>query len=139
MPAGKRMLLALVCVVLAVLLLGFVGAASSLRYGWRHTLPVFGILPAYLLFSLPGWVLALPFVLAFRDAEGWRPAAILAIGMAIGPAFILGTSLLKSHGHLDWRANGSAVLMAFFIGTVTTVLYVLLLRRFCRRQLTTGS
>ena len=130
MPAVKRMLLALGCVLLAVLLLGLVGAAFSLRYGWRYTEPVFEMLPVYLLFALPGWVCALPFVLFFRDAQGSRAVAILAIGTAIGPAVILTGSLLETHGQLDWQANGSAVLMAFLIGTLTTVLYVVFLRRF---------
>ena len=135
MTAPKRMGLALGCVLLAVLSFGLIAMATSVRYGWSHVQPVLEILPVYLLFALPGWILALPFVLLFKDASGWRVWAILGIGSAIGPLFMLAVSLLSRHGHLDWEADGFGVGAAACIGTVTTVLYVVLLRRFAPRPM----
>jgi cation transport ATPase len=91
-------------------------------------------MPVYLLFTLPGWVLALPFVIYFKNADGWRTWAILAIGTAIGPCFLLGWPLLE-YGRINWRGNGAGASMALFIGFFTSLFYVLLLRHFTSKAL----
>jgi hypothetical protein len=120
--------------LLGILSLGVWGAVpAAIPYGPRYALPVLQILPVYLLFAFPGWILALPFVLLFKDANGRHLWWILTIGTAIGPVFILGWSLLASAGRLNWQANGSAVAMSIWIGFFTTISYALLLRRFANR------
>ena len=106
--------------------------STAMRYGPRYVLPALQMLPVYLLFAFPGWLLALPYVLLFEDANGRRFWWILAIGIAIGPTFMLACSLLASGGRLNWQANGSAVEMSIWIGSVTTIFYAMLLRRFTK-------
>jgi len=106
----------------------------AVRYGPRHALPTVEIMPVYLLFMLPGWILALPFVIYFKNADGWRAWAILAVGTAIGPCFMLGWPLL-AFGRINWQGDGPGGVMALFIGFLTTLFYVLLLRRFTRKML----
>ena len=133
MTTPKRMALAFACMLLAFAafaLLGIVHAA--VQFGPRYARPVVQILPVYLLFTLPGWALALPFVIYFKNADGWRTWAILAIGTAIGPCFLLGWPLLE-YGRITWQGDGAGASMALFIGFLTTLFYVLLLRRFTRK------
>jgi hypothetical protein len=132
MSAGKRMGLAFGCMLLAILVFGLLGTIGpTLRFGIRYALPTLQMLPVFLLFAFPGWLLALPFVLLIRDAEGFRAWLILVLGSAIGPAVLLTWTLLATHGTpVDWNANGSAVLMAFVIGLLTTLFYIALLKRF---------
>jgi hypothetical protein len=107
---------------------------TAIRYEPRYAVPVLQILPVYLLFAFPGWILALFFVLLFKDANGRRHLWwILTIGTAISPTFILGWSLLASGERLNWQANGSAVAMSIWIGFFTTISYALLLRRLTNR------
>ena len=130
MSAPKRMALAFCCTLLGVMSLGLAGTVpTAIRYGMRYAMPTLQMLPVYLLFALPGWILALPFVLLFKDAKGFRFWWILGIGTAIGPAFILTWTLLASRGQLNWNANGSAVIMSVWIGLFTSLFYALLLRR----------
>lgn len=135
MSAPKRMALAFGCMLLGVVSLGIVGTIpTAIRYGAGAASPALQMMPLYLLFALPGWFLALPFVLFFKDANGPRFWWILGIGSAIGPGFILAWTLLASGGHLNWQADGSAVAMSAFIGLFTTLFYALLLRRFSQKE-----
>ncbi len=134
MTASKRMALAFCCLLFALSLFGLRGIViNAVRYGPRTIWPVLQVLPAYLLFALPGWLLAMPFVLLFKDAEGRRMWLTLLIGTAIGPAFIGGWSLLATHGHSKLEADGAALLMSLTIGFLTTATYVFLLRHLGRR------
>ena len=136
MTAPKRMALAFGGMLLAIAIFGTMDIVHiATFYGPRHALPNLQMLPVYLLFAFPGWVLALPFVLLFKDADGWRAWTILAIGTAIVPAFLLTWSLLASGGRTTWRSDGMAVMMSLWIGFLTTVFYVALLRRFRNRLL----
>jgi hypothetical protein len=118
--------------LLAFVIFATVGIVPlAVRYGLKHALPAVQLLPVYLLFTIPGWVLALPFVILFKNADGWRIWAILVIGTAIGPCLFLGWPLL-AYGRINWQGDGGAVFMASFIGFLTSVFYVLLLRRFTR-------
>jgi hypothetical protein len=127
------MALAFCCMLLGVASLGVpFGLPAAIRYGPRYALSTLEMLPVYLMFAFPGWILALPFVLLFKDANGRRLWWILAIGTAIGPAFMLSWCLHASGGRLNWQANGSAVVMSIWIGFFTTVFYALLLRRFTK-------
>ena len=136
MTALKRVALAFCSLLLGFLLFAVVGTVpTAIHYGLRYAIPTLQILPAYLLVALPGLVLALPFVLLIKDAEGPRAWIILAIGTCIGPG-VLGTwSLLAAHGHLSWQGDGPGLLMSLEIGTPTTIIYVMLLRRFGEQRL----
>jgi hypothetical protein len=135
------MALAFGCILLAIAILGVISTVPSLiRHGLQRTLPDIEAWPVVLLFAFPGWILALPFVILFEDADGWRTWAILAIGTAIGPCFILGWALIGAHGRIPWgqikwERDGLALVLSLLISFLTTALYVLLLRRFKRKPL----
>lgn len=131
MTASKRIALAFGSLLLAFAIFGIVGAVPALRYGPRYTKDVVEMLPVYLVIAVLGWLLAIPFVILFKHADGWRAWATLAIGTAIGPIFLLTPSLVAT-GRISWQGDGAGVGMSLFIGFVTTVVYVLLLRRFKR-------
>lgn len=127
MTAGRRMGLAFVSTVLGVLLFCVLGSLPPvLRYGIRYAWPTVQMLPVYLMFAIPGWLLALPFVLFLRDAAGWRGWATVAIGTALGPLFMGSWALLSSGGHLQWKQNGIGILLSVEIGFLTTITYVIL-------------
>ena len=133
MTTPKRMALAFGCMLLALAVFAICGIVPiAVLYGPRHALPSVQMMPVYLLFALPGWILALPFVIYFKNADGWRTWAILGIGTAIGPCFMLGWPLLAS-GRINWQGDGAGGAMALFIGFLTTLFYVVLLRRFTRK------
>ena|ERR1035438_6285377 len=85
------------------------------------------------LLSLPGWLLAIPAVLLVRDLRGLRFWIYLAMGSCIGPAIILGIafySALRSPNFVGFPENSlSTVCLAAGISSVTTLIYLLLLRR----------
>jgi hypothetical protein len=133
MTAPKRIALAFGCLLLAFAIFGsLVTVPTLIRDGPRYARDAIEILPAYLVVALAGWLLAIPFVILFKDANGWRAWATLAIGTAIGPIFLLTPGLVASGGRISWQAEGAGVAMSLFIGFVTTVFYVLVLRRFKR-------
>jgi hypothetical protein len=140
MTASKRLLLAFGCTVLGVSTIGIFGVVRSLHYGLRYGLKYVGqilqILPVYLIIALAGWVIAIPFVLAFKSARGVQGWLTLCIGTIIGPAFL--TAWLE--GHINWLADGSSLVLSAAIGCLTTVFYVLLLRRMTPQEaaFTTG-
>jgi hypothetical protein len=133
MTAPKRIALAFGCLLLAFAIFGIVGTVPTLiRNGPSFAQGEIEILPAYFAVAVAGWLLAIPFVILFKDADGWRSWAILAIGTAIGPIFLLTPSLVATGGRISWQAEGTGVAMSLLIGFLTTVFYVLLLRRFKR-------
>jgi len=132
------MALALGSVLLAIAILGIISTVlDTIRYGPRYPVPVLQMLPVYLLFAIPGWIIALPFVALFKSADGWRAWAILAIGTAIGPCFMLTWTLLGSRGRINWQGDGFGMLASLVIGSLTTSLYVLLLKLLKRKSLAT--
>jgi hypothetical protein len=82
------------------------------------------------LFSLPGWLLAIPIVLAVRRVDGLRFWMYFALGIGIGPLTFLGMQLyfaLASHaafvpGPIEFYLRPAAV------SSLTTLIYLLLLR-----------
>ena len=71
-----------------------------------------------------GWLLGVPFVLLVRNAKGWRFWIYLALGSGIGPGIILIMSLRSVE-----PADYSAVPISAAISSLTTLIYLLLLRR----------
>lgn len=126
----KRMALALGCVFLSVAILGVVSSVPmAIQSGPRDALQTLEWWPVYLFCALPGWVIALPFVLFFEHADGGRAWVMLAIGTAIGPCFLLSGTMLALHGQFNWQRDGFGLVLSLVIGFLTTFLYVLTLRR----------
>ena len=155
MTAGKRMLLGFCCVLLAIALVGVLFMLpNAIRYGPRFALSMWTMLPLFLLFAVPGWVLALPFVLLFRNADGYRAWLILLIGTAIGPASIVTAEIAGrlrmlvasrhaaelqpvassafSAGLFNWQRDGYGIVMSLVIAFFTAAFYAALLRHFSR-------
>jgi hypothetical protein len=124
MAAYKRLLLALGCTVLGVSTVGLLGVLRTLPYGLRYVGPNLEMLPVYLIVALAGWVIAIPFVFAFKSARGTQGWLTLCIGTVIGPAFL--TACLR--GQINWVADGFALVLSAVIGFLTTIFYLLLLR-----------
>jgi len=100
---------------------------------------VFGWIYVISLFAIPGWIVALPFILFRPNIEGHRIYVLATIGILIGPA-IIGTLNLcswcidRSAGtDFGWRV----VLLATVISALTTGIYLTLLKRSVRIQQTT--
>ena len=136
MTGPRRLLLSLCSVFLGVALFGILFTIpAALRDGIRSAVSAdyLGILLFYFFVALPGWVLAMPFVLCFENAGGRRAWIMLAIGTAIGPAFLGTWALLASHGHLRWQSDGATLMMSAWIAFLTTASYVVLLSRLGKR------
>ena len=106
----------------------------------------FSIFSIALIFALPVACLYLPLVITFSSAENSRPWAMLIVGALIGPiAMLLWYCILLLRGnnaHGVWYGDpvigmlGSApaaMIFAFIVGTITTLIYLLLLRISSRR------
>ena len=93
---------------------------------------IWAIFPV-LVFCIPGWLVALPVVLAVTDFRGWRMWFFLAVGTCIGPIVILGFAaygqLTDPHPGGSW-ANGSGgfLIFAATVSLITTFFYLLLIR-----------
>ena len=131
MSSAKRTALAACSMFLSIAQLAIISfVPNAIRFGVRSQRPLLQMLPVYFVVAAPGLVLALPFVLYFKDANGRRAWKMLAIGTGLGPAFIIISTLLLAHGHFTWQGDGFGVFLSFWIAFLTTGLYVLLLRRF---------
>jgi hypothetical protein len=139
MRTSRRILRSFACVVFAIALLflwwSLVGLlySRSLRLGQLHDLAQ--MLLVYFLFALPGWLIALPFVVLLKDAQGWRGWFTLIVGTCIGPGFLLIWSLIASPGQFSWRALPPGLGFPLIISLPTTVSYVLALKFAHRRSM----
>jgi hypothetical protein len=92
MTTPKRIALAFGCLLLGFAAFAILEVAPTLiRYGTGPGMRAMEMMPAYLAVAIAGWLLSIPFVIAFKDADGWRFWATLVIGTAIGPVFLLGS------------------------------------------------
>jgi hypothetical protein len=82
--------------------------------------------------SLPGWLLAIPVVLIAKDLHGWRFRVYWAIGSCIGPLLIYSVALyffLTSPNTSSFAPEAkNVVYLATAISSLTTIIYLLLLR-----------
>jgi hypothetical protein len=94
---------------------------------------------ATMIFAFPVACLYVPFVLAFKDAEGRRIWTILFSGILLGPASLaLWGLILQLRGddpHTIWQGDPligmggiSAMIFALIVGSLTTFLYVIALK-----------
>jgi hypothetical protein len=85
-------------------------------------------------FSLPGWLLALPFILAVKDLRAGRFWLWFAIGTCIGPLLMLGIVWFEVLRDPRLHFSSSLSEAMFFIylaagvSSLATLLYLLLLR-----------
>jgi hypothetical protein len=136
-PWWKRLIYSLVSAVLGAGVSGACGAAQQFIANSRGHLNAMGLWTAILFFdpwvivmSLPGWALAVPIVLLVRNIRGWRFWMYWAIGICLGPAIILAVALYSGPGFAGLPGNSmSLVYLAGAISGLTTLLYLVLLRR----------
>ncbi len=136
-PWWKRLIYSLVSAVLGAGVSGACAAAQQFITTSRGHLSAMGFWTAILFFdpwvivvSLPGWVLAIPIVLLVKNIRGWRFWMYWAIGVCIGPALILGVALYSGPGLAAIPGGATSLIyLAAAISGLTTLLYLLLLRR----------
>ena len=97
--------------------------------------PNFEMLPVYLVIALAGWLIAIPFVLAFKSSQGAQGWSTLLIGTMIGPAFM--TAWLN--GHINWVADAFSLVLSTLIAFFTTIFYLLLLRKLTSSSVHAGG
>jgi hypothetical protein len=110
-PRWKRVLLSLASVAI---LPAIAYCAAYLRASIRGYGDIMlGVgLTLYIVFSLLGWILSLPFVLFVTDLRGWRLSLWLGIGILLGPALVEGVILLPNSGLSPlslWSGSVSAI------------------------------
>lgn len=143
----KRLLYSILSVVFIALVASFLASVGEFR-GLPHFslkllfIQTFVISLFTLAACLPGWLLALPFVLTVVNFRRWRFWLFWAIGTALGPLGMLGLSLLiylsSSHtapSTLSARFfyPGGMAWFAVAIACPATLLYILLVRHNQRR------
>jgi hypothetical protein len=120
------------CLALAV-------AAFSLFLGVPLGMDV--ILRITLVFLLPAWLLCIPMIVGFKDAEKARIWIIILSGAVTGPLVLMARCLQLRGGdayaiwHGDPVAPGTSVFMAFaaIVGLVLTAIYGISLKILHRR------
>ena len=133
----KRLIYSLVSAVVGAGVSGACAAAQQVIANSRGHLSAIGLwtvilsfAPWVIILSLPGWALAVPIVLVVRNIRGWRFWMYWVIGSCIGPALILAVSLYSGPGLAGFGGNSMSLFyLAAAISGLTTVIYLLLLRR----------
>ncbi len=133
MRAAGRLILSFACVLLAFLIWFAISFVLSLRTTppGQSLRGIFAVAPVYLVCSIPGWLVSLPFVVKLRDAEGRRGWITLIIGVSIGPAIVAVLTLVEliADGFtMTWKqwldSEGFTAYAASIISFLTTVCYV---------------
>lgn len=138
MNALRRVGLSLGCLLLSVTLFSLL---FSLPFGAGVVPLVFRVA---IVFAIPVWCLYLPFVIALKDAEGWRIWIILLSGILIGPTSLalwgLTLQLRGGDPHNIWQGDPliglggiAAMIFAAIVGFLTTSFYLIALRVLRRR------
>ena len=138
MNALRRVGLSLGCLLFSVTLFSLL---FILPFGAGAVPLVFCIA---IMVAIPVWCLYLPFVIALRDAEGWRIWIILLSGILIGPTSLalwgLTLQLRGGDTHDIWQGDPliglggiAAIISAAIVGFLTTWFYLIALRVLRRR------
>src|SRR6516164_6659790 len=92
----KRLIYSLVSMLIGAGMTGAAVTAREILDNAHGRISATGLLIAALgfgtwvvVFSIPGWLLAIPFVLLVRNIRGWRFWMYFALGACFGPALIL--------------------------------------------------
>ena len=144
-PWRIRLLLSLVSVVTAALICVVSLIVTEIvfdgyREGFRASEAAFAI-GATLACSLVGWLFSAPLVLIVRSVRGWRFWIYWALGSCFGPLLMLAlfalTFVPSGHGsnpHWSPPQLKGLIYLAATISILTTLLYLLLLRRIENRS-----
>ena len=139
MTAQRRMALAFCCMMVAVVLFNIPVAILAIwRSGWDRVHFLAGLI-YYAGFAFPGWLISLPFIFLFKDANGGKAWWILGIGTAIGPAFIRAWMLSIPGHQFNWRSDGGLIAVSVAIAFLTSLLYVIAMRYFEHRRAITAT
>jgi hypothetical protein len=143
----KRLIYSLLSTVIGAAVCGAVASASSVIANSHGHIRTIGVLIAALgfdvwvvIFSVPGWLLAIPIVLFVRNISGWRFWIYFALGAVFGPALILGLafySAVRAPSFAGFPGNSmSVVYLAGAISAISSLVYLLLLRSAQKRSAT---
>ena len=136
-PWWKRLVYSLASAVLGAGVSGACAAAQQVIANSHGHLSAMAVWTSILFFdpwvialSLPGWVVGIPLVLLVTNIRGWRFWVYWAIGIGIGPLLVLAVALYSGPGFAGLPGSSmSAVYLAGAVSGLTTLLYLLLLRR----------
>lgn len=133
LPWWKRLIYSFISVIVSGSFVGtVVSCRDALLDGYLHPMQVFvgGCIVA--LFSLPGWLVAIPIVVIVKDYSGWRLWACAIAGVCIGPVLILGLAIYAylTNPRSSGFAQGSSVflVLATAVSVLATIIYLLLAR-----------
>ena len=137
----KRLLYSILSVLFCAILASFVASLVQLwhlpRFDLRLVFLQTSVVSVFTLVAcLPGWLIALGFILSITNLRGWRFFATWALGTAIGPLVLLGFSLFLFMSASGARTFFYPAEMAWFsvaIAGSSTLLYLLLVRHSQRR------
>ena len=135
----NRLLYSLLSMVVGAGACGAVIAAKEFLNNAHGHISAVGLLTEVVYFdswvvvlSVPGWLLAIPIVLLVRNIRGWRFWLYCAVGACFGPALILAAALysaVRTPNFAGFSGDSmSVVYLAGAISTVTTFLYLVMLR-----------
>ena len=136
----KRLIYSFVSAVLGAGACGAVAASQQVVTNAHGHLSAEGLWTAIVFFdpwvialSLPGWFLALPLILLIRNVSGWRFWICWAIGIALGPVIILVVAWVAASRGLVLAGLPGGLASAYYLATaisaLTSLLYLLLVRR----------
>jgi hypothetical protein len=127
-PRSERVLYLFVSTVIVVCCFVFV---SEWQYRQEYpktfefwALDLIGAISLGFLWSLLGWILALPLIMVVSNIRGWRFAGCLMIGSGIGPVAVLALGLTEGKFPDVWPVKAASV-----ISFSTALIYLLLFRR----------
>jgi hypothetical protein len=139
-PWWKRILYSLFSVLIAdcVGLLILLASALAQRGFTPPSVRMSGALMSFsfvLVYSAPGWLLALPAVLAIRTVDGWRLWFSAVLGSSIGPGVMYGMALYFSlrTGYFGFPEANVWTVTAAVISVVATLTYIYFMKRGTRR------
>jgi hypothetical protein len=132
---NRRLLYSVISVVLTALAYSVIMAHDNAvaHPGTRFNgSAVIQTMQVVLLFSIPGWLIALPLVLLVRDFRGWRAWAWFVAGASIGPLISLGLAwrdwqVRRDADHFWFRQEGT-FLLSTPVSIMAAFMYVLLVR-----------
>lgn len=101
--------------------------------GASHAFSSFLYYPITLfVFSLPGWVIGLPFVVTITNISRWRFWLLLGIGTGIGPFLLTAVGLYMrqvNQNFAGWAPEARNIeLLSGVISVLTTAGYLILLK-----------
>jgi hypothetical protein len=90
---------------------------------------------------VPGWLLALPFLIFLKRTDRWHLGLLALIGVLVGPSIVLGLDVWS------WLSSPTSLFtifapwlyMATAISAIATTLYLTALKLFCRPTQTLSS